>query len=114
MNHEVKIKIKKELANELQELLDMEVVNFHKLKIAKDSTLETFTATFENGYQTDIKVCSGQTCCFIDPVLFTPEGYEACIADPDSQLLGKYSFESDGDEYKVILEKESVRITRLL
>lgn len=107
MRYEQVMKVKKESVDELQKLLDMEEIDFHKLKVAEDATLETFTVKFANGYEADIKVCSGQHNCFVDPVLFTPSGNECCVLEPECDILGEYWFEDhNSNEYIASLELE--------
>ena len=100
----VTIQISKKEAEELQGLLNLEKANLHKLKIAEDSVVETFTAKFSDGFEADIKVCAGIDNFYIDPVLFYKNGYEACVLDPCSELLGEYVFECGNKEYVVNLD----------
>lgn len=97
--------IKQEDAEYFQQLLDKTEINFHKMKIAEDSTIETFTFYFGNNIEADIKVCSGQNNCFLDPILFE-NGSEVCLLDPEGDLIGEYVFEYNGVEYIAILEIE--------
>ena len=99
----VKVKVEKELAEELQDFLNMEGVNLYDLEIVEDSVVETFTAKFSDGFEADIKVCAGIDNFYIDPVLFYKNGYEACVLDPCGELLGEYIFECDNKEYIVEL-----------
>lgn len=99
----VKVKVEKELAEELQNFLNMEEVNLYDLEIVEDSVVETFTAKFSDGFEADIKVCAGIDNFYIDPVLFYENGYEACVLEPCAELLGEYVFECDNKEYIVEL-----------
>lgn len=102
--HKETIKIQKELASELQRLLNAEELDLHKEKIGKDSTIETFTARFSDGVEADIKVCAGLTNCFIDPVLFDENGSDIGVLDCETELLGKYEFKHDENIYEVTIE----------
>lgn len=103
--NEAVIFIEKRSARELQDLLDRVEINFHEEKIAEDALLAVFRAKFDNGYEADIKVCSGQNNCFIDPILFDEEGRQACLIDAEFDLLGVYEFEAEGVIYKVELKE---------
>lgn len=95
------IQIDTEEAKYLQDLLDATDIDFNKKKIAEDSTIETFTANFSNGFFADIKVCSGQNNCFVDPVLFTENGSQICVLEPEGELLGYYTFTVNDINYVV-------------
>lgn len=75
---------------------------------AEDSTIYVMTATFQNGFFADIKLCSGQSNFFGDSVLFNKNGYEECVLDCfDSLHDGDvFEFESGDDIYKVIINVE--------
>lgn len=100
------IKVKKETAEYLEDLLEREDIDFSEEGIDEDSTIETFTAKFSNGYEADIKVCSGEHNCYVDPVLFNANGCQIGLLEPDYELLGEYTFEVENEEYTVILELE--------
>lgn len=98
------IKIDKNLAKELQDFLELEGVNMHELDISEDSVIEVFTGKFKDGFEADIKVCSGTENFFIDPVLFNPNGCEVCVLDSEGgDLLGEYIFEYENKQYIVEL-----------
>lgn len=101
------IKVSKEKIKKYNELLDMpsEDDGIIKMGYPEDATIEYFTAEFKNGYFADIKICSGQSNFFCDPVLFNKNGYEVCVLDCADALDGEYEFESNGDTYKVIIEE---------
>lgn len=64
------IEINKKEVEKLQYLLDLENADFNLLKMDTDSTIDIFTAKFSDGFEADIKVCTGNHNFFIDPVLF--------------------------------------------
>lgn len=99
--NEAVVFIHKRQVDYLQKLLDRTEINFRAEGIPEDATLITYTAKFNNGYEADIKVCSGQRNCFIDPVLFNEHGGEASVLDTEDKLLGLYDFGS----YKVELRQ---------
>jgi len=94
----VVIKIEKQKAEKLQKLLDEVSLDFKKLGIVKDSVAEIFTARFSDGFEADIKICSGTDNFFIDPVLFNNRGCEICALDTETELIEEYYF--DGDDEK--------------
>jgi hypothetical protein len=100
------VRVSQLLVDKLQHWLDQEEIDFHDCGLAEDDTLITFTAKFLDGCEADIKVCSGQHNCFIDPVFYNKNGCQAGLLDPGSELLGEYSFDVDGDEYIVELVAE--------
>ena len=59
----------------------------------------------QQGYEADIKVCSGQNNCFVDPVLFNDKGGEITVLDVEGELLGFYDFGDYKLELKPILQK---------
>lgn len=103
--NEAVIFISKDQAGYLQWLLDQAEIDFDAENIPEDATLATFTARFSNGYEADIKVCSGQNNCFVDPVLFNEKGGEITVLDVEGELLGFYDFGDYKLELKPILQK---------
>lgn len=69
-----------------------------------DEMLECYTAHFSNGWDADIKMCAGDTNFFVDPVLFDADGNERAVLDCGDEYDGDYTFEVDGDTYKVRVE----------
>lgn len=105
------IYIKAEELKEYNRLLAIEEVDFEKEGIKEDSTLKSINAVFSNGYEVDIKVCSGQTNCYVDAILFDDKGYELVVAEPSFELDGQYIFEIDGETYCVTVQgKESLKL----
>ena len=69
----------------------------------KDGVIQTFTAQFDDGCFADIKVCNGDTL-WIDAVLFTPNGGEIAVMEPqEGPLDGEYEWEVDGRTYRLAL-----------
>jgi len=67
-------------------------------------TIETFTGSFENGYEVDIKVCNCDDkfgAPWVDAVLFDNHGCEIMCLDVRDTLLGEYIF-NDGIETYVV------------
>lgn len=106
MVYEQTVKVSKDKAERLQALLDQGEIDFEKEDVEEDATLLTLTANFENGFSADIKVCSGQHNCYVDPVLFNENGNEVCVGEPSFDLLGEYDFEFVGNQYIVNVEIE--------
>ena len=102
----VKILITKQEAKRLQYLMDLEEVDFEKEGLDYDSAFRTLTARFSNGFEADIKMCSGQTNCFIDPVLFDKEGHEILCLECVEDVLGEYDFEYEDKIYRVELDTD--------
>lgn len=86
------------LADELTE------EDFKRLSLSKDSTLKTFTVKFNKNIEADIKVCSGDNNCFVDPVLFD-DGQEVCTLDCEGEFSHgqEFEFECDNVDYTVVV-----------
>lgn len=69
-----------------------------------DCMIEAYTAHFSNGWDADIKMCSGDANFFVDPVLFDADGNERAVLDCGDEYDGDYTFEVGGDTYNVIVE----------
>lgn len=76
---------------DISDLLNIETQEdgLRELGITEDSTLETFTVKFTDTVEADIKICSGQSNCFIDPVLFE-DGDEVCVLDCEGDFYILY------------------------
>lgn len=107
MIYEKTLKISKEEAKKYQKLLEQDELDFEKENVEEDSTLKILTTKFENGFCADIKVCTGQHNCYVDPVLFDSKGNEVCVDEPSETILGEYYFKNDEDKYIVNVETES-------
>jgi len=106
MFYSAKIKVPASKVEKLNELLAKETEDgmVAALGYPKDSTIECYTAQFSNGFFADIKLCSGDTNFFVDPVLFSEVGDEVQCLDCTDEYDGDYTFEVDGDTYNVIVE----------
>lgn len=100
------ITIKKSEAKKIQEYLDMERIQIFYMNLSKDDIIEEYTAKFDNGYEADIKVCSGTNNFYVDPVLFDDLGHEVDLIDPRDTLLGEYEFWDHGNIYIVLLKED--------
>ena len=93
------IRIPKTEAKELQTLL-----SGNKPCDKSGDTIQTFTGSFENGYEVDIKVCNCSDkfgAPWVDAVLFDNNGSEILCLDVRDTLLGEYVF-NDGIEMYVV------------
>ena len=67
----------------------------------EDNTI-TYTGTFDNGYQMDVKCCGCQDePSWTEAVLFNQKGYELCCTDPDDDFEGEWRLEYDNEIYIV-------------
>ena len=66
-------------------------------------TVQTYTATFNNNVEADIKVCKGDPP-FVDAVLYD-SGSEVELIEISDELLGDYEFFYNGKIYTVTLEE---------
>lgn len=93
------IRIPKTEAKELQTLL-----SGNSPCEKSGDTIQTFTGSFENGYEVDIKVCNCSDrfgAPWVDAVLFDNNGSEILCLDVRDTLLGEYIF-NDGIEVYVV------------
>ena len=66
-------------------------------------TLNTWTVTFPNDFEADIKICGSADGPYIDAVLFQ-DGIEVLTLEPTySSVLGEYIFRHEGNEYCALL-----------
>lgn len=70
------------------------------------------TATFDNGFEMDIKCCGVQysednesNTAWTEAVLFQ-NGSERCYTEPSDEYLGEWILEYEDDEYVVLVEIE--------
>jgi len=93
------IRVPKSEAKELQALL-----SGNSPCEKSGDTIQTFTGSFENGYEVDIKVCNCDDkfgAPWVDAVLFDNKGSEILCLDVRDTLLGEYIF-NDGIEVYVV------------
>ena len=104
MKYEIIITIDERKAKEYQALLDRTA---YDPESSKDDVIETFSGTFKNGFEVDIKVVNGDTesGAYIDPVLFDENNNEVGLCDPSDTLLGEYRFDVGENIYYVIVQK---------
>lgn len=99
---------KKEIER-LNRLLDVvyDEEDMEKEEVEPDSTLFIRTARFDDGYEVDVKVCSGQANLWSEAVLFDPDGNEVYCTDPTyDNIDGEWSLESDDTVYNVIVKEK--------
>lgn len=59
----------------------------------REAVLRSWTATFQDGCQVDLKICNGDRGPWIDCVLFDSDGTEIQVLEPtDGPLEGDYCF----------------------
>jgi len=105
MRNEKTITVKQVEIKRLQKLLDQDEVNFTD-GIEMDSTLFNESVRFDNGFSANVKVCSGQTNCWTEAVIFNNEGIEIGVTEPSFELLGEYSFSFEENEYIINVLEE--------
>lgn len=101
------IYVKKETINLYNHLLDLPAKEnqIEDLGYPEDSTIDCFTVFFEDGCFADVKLCSGQSNFFCDPVLYD-KGYEAVVLDCADQINGEFQFAYKNNIYIVIVKEE--------
>lgn len=99
--------VPKKEVERLNRLLDVvyDKEDMEREEVEPDSTLFIETARFDDGYEMDVKVCSGQTNIWSEAVLFDPDGNEVCCTEPMyDNIDGEWSLESDDAEYTVVVK----------
>ncbi|MCL2546343.1 MAG: hypothetical protein FWE06_04000 [Oscillospiraceae bacterium] len=89
------LQIDRDTVTRWQRLLDLSEVDFDKEGIDQDCTLEVWSVEFDNGCVADLKLCSGDTSLFLDPVLFRPLNgglIEELVLDCPDNILGDHVF----------------------
>lgn len=95
-----------DLINELGET-NLEEKDFSKHNLSKFSCFFVETATFKNGYQADIKACTGdiEDSVWCEMVLFDKNGNELSCTDVRETIDGEWELEYEDDVYKVYVEE---------
>ena len=106
MKYTAKIRVPAGKIAKFDELLakDCEDGLVESLGYPTDCMIDVYTAHFSNGWDADIKMCSGDANFFVDPVLFDEDGRERAVLDCGDEYEGTYTFEVDGDTYEVVVE----------
>ena len=114
------IKIKEEdlkIIDKYMEAYSEEGELYSEFGIEEDSNLFSYTTTFSNGYRCDINVNSGQCNCYIDYLLFNPNGHciSSVVGDDSLRDNDLIEFISGGNHYSIKIEavlpkKRSVEI----
>ena len=94
------------LFNELGKT-NLEEKDFSKHNLAKFSCFFVETATFKNGYQADIKACTGDIgdSVWCEMVLFDEKGNELSCTDVQETIDGEWKLEYEDDVYTVYIEE---------
>ena len=112
MNYTKTLEIKKSIAKEVNRLLDIvadgEESLFELTDMPEDATIEVWSVEFEDGTVADLRLCSGNTNMWLDPILFERfENYltEVCVLDAEYELNDgdEYIFENDDNTYSMII-----------
>ncbi len=79
----------------------------------EDETI-SYTASFENGIEVDVKICGVQyeegksNLPWTEAVMFQ-RGSEVQCSEPESEFFGKWEFKNDDDTYLVYIIAEETR-----
>lgn len=83
-------------AREADNLLGMEKV---VQDARKDGVLMTWTATFQDGCQADLKICNGDAGPWAEAVLFDTDGHEIACSHVDTTIWGEWVLLTGNDGY---------------
>jgi hypothetical protein len=94
------------LINELGKT-NLEEKDFSKHNLSKFSCFFIDSVIFKNGYQADIKACTGDIgdSVWCEMVLFDENGNELSCTDVDETIDGEWEFEYKDDVYTVYVEE---------
>lgn len=101
MNYTATIEVNKEESEKMEQILAIE--EGHCPDYDRIATIKTYTAKFPNGFESDVKVCNGDTP-YVDAVLFDEDGVELCTEEVSETLLGEYAFTFEADSYEVTVK----------
>lgn len=111
MHYVETIKVQKQVAEKHEAILSIE--SGYCPDYGRTETIATFTATFENGFEANIKVCNGDTP-FVDNILFDEQGAQVDVPEISDTLLGTYGFNFEDNSYEVnvVVEDETSEINQ--
>ena len=105
------VKIEKNLADKISQYLTEHdsYENWCESGLSEDRTISA-AATFDNGYQMDVKCCGVQydpnstNTAWTEAVLFDDKGNELVCSDVSEDFFGQWELEHDGSKYIVDVE----------
>lgn len=100
-----KIIVGKEELKRLNDILDMEEIDFEKENIKEDAVLFEESVYFDEDKFALIQVCTGQHNAYVNAVLFE-KGQEVNCLDGEAGLDGEYLFNYNNTDYTVVIEAE--------
>lgn len=72
-------------------------------EVGRDEVVYTWTGTFEDGCQVDVKVCAtndpDEDACYVEAVLFNADGVELAVCEPCERPHGEWCFSTDDADY---------------
>ncbi len=104
--YEKTIVIDKPHLDRINYLVEQTHLDFEVEGLIEDSTVESYTAVFPDGCEADVKLCAGQTNCFLDAVLFDSRGHEVCCPDCPDSLGDEIEFEYNNTLYIVRIKEK--------
>ena len=80
---------------------------YSEFGIDEDANLYRFEVEFENGYSCTININSGQCSCYIDYIVYDPNGHEcSCIVGDDTLSNGDcIKFDINDVQYVIKIEE---------
>ena len=104
------LKIKKDALEEISVMMEAyseEGELYSEFGIDEDANLYRFEVEFENGYSCTININSGQCNCYIDYIVYDPNGREcSCIVgDGDLSNGDCIEFNIDDEQYVIKIEE---------
>lgn len=104
--YEKTIVIDKPRLDRINYLVEQTHLDFEEEGLIEDSTIESYTVIFPDGCEADVKLCAGQTNCFLDAVLFDSRGHEVCCPDCPDSLCDEIEFEYNNVLYIVHIKEK--------
>jgi len=99
--HRTKIEIPKSHLESYELMLDYGEKELIEYGIHRLDNIKTWSGTFDDGKQVDIKLNSSEDDVWTECVMFTEEGSECCVSSVWDEIRGEWNFLCDGEEYIV-------------
>lgn len=81
---------------------------YSEYEIEEDANLYSFDIQFENGYTCTINVNSGQCNCYIDYIMYNPNGHECCTTIGDDTISNGDCIELKADSQDFIIKIKQI------
>lgn len=103
------LKLNRETLKEIKNCMDVYSENgdlYNEYGIEEYANLFNFEVEFDNGYTCSININSGQCNCYIDYIVYNPNGCESTTIIDDTYLINGdiIEFDVDGEHFEIKIE----------